>query len=168
MMRKIVCFCLVICLALGLFAQNVSSLKYRGLVDIEGGIAYNLNTAQTVSTNNMQFFSTVTTTHGIQMKQYYVGLGVGYMHSYRDKENIYPMYGAFRYTYDKVQLKPFADVRLGIVYDPYWISKVQKYGAISIGVEVYKKLQVGCRASIFSRPSRYFTANASVVLGYAF
>ena len=168
MMKKIVSLFITLCLAIGIFAQNESSLKYGGLVDLEGGIAYNLNTAQTVSTNNMQFFTTVTTTHGIQMKQCFVGLGVGYMHSYRDKENIYPIYGAFRYTWEKCRLKPFADVRMGVVYDSYWISKVQKYGAISIGVEVYKKLQVGCRASIFSRPSRYFTANASVVLGYAF
>lgn len=85
------------------------------------------------------------------------------MHSYRDNENIYPIYGAFSYTWRKVPLKPFADVRLGIVYDPYCNSKVQTYGAVGIGIEVYKKLQVGCRESIFSRPSRYFTANASVV-----
>ena len=167
-MGRIVCLCVVLCLTIGLFAQNMSSLKYQGFVDVEGGIAYNLNTAQTVSTNNMQFFTTVSTTHGIQIKQCFVGLGVGYMHSYRDKENMYPAYGAFRYTYDKVRLKPFADVRLGIVYDPYWISKVQTYGAISIGAEVYKKLQIGCRASVFTRPSRYFTANASVVLVYKF
>lgn len=168
MKRKIVCLCTALCLTVMLSAQDEVLLKYRGFMDLEGGIAYNLNTAQTVSTNNMQFFTTVTTTHGIQMKQYFVGLGVGYMHSYRDKENIYPMYGAFRYTYDKVRLKPFADVRLGIVYDPYWISRVQTYGALSIGVEVCKKFHIGCRASIFSRPSRYFTTNASFVLGYAF
>lgn len=168
MMRKIVCLCVALCLTVGLAAQNVQSLKYRGLMDLEGGIAYNLNTAQTVSTNNMQFFTTITTTHGIHMSQCFVGFGVGYMHSYRDKENIYPVYGAFRYTYDKVRLKPFADVRLGIVYDSYWISKVQAYGTVSIGFELYKKMQVGCKATIFSRPSRYFTANASVVLGYAF
>lgn len=168
MKGKIVCLCMALCLTVGLSAQNVSSLNYKGFVDMEGGIAYNLNTAQTVSTNNMQYFSTITTTHGIQMRQCFVGLGVGYMHSFRDKENIYPMYGAFRYVWETVRMKPFADVRLGLVYDPYWITKVQKYGAISIGVEVYKNLQAGCRASIFSRPSRYFTANASVVLGYSF
>ena len=92
MMKKIVSLFITLCLAIGIFAQNESSLKYGGLVDLEGGIAYNLNTAQTVSTNNMQFFTTVTTTHGIQMKQCFVGLGVGYMHSYRDKENIYPIW----------------------------------------------------------------------------
>lgn len=159
---------MALCLAIGLFAQNGSSLKYRGFVDMENGIAYNLNTAQMVSTNNMQFYSSVTTTHGIQLKQCFLGLGVGYYHSYRDKENIYPVYGAFRYTWDKVQLKPFADVRLGIAYDPYWISKVQAYGAISLGVKLYKNIQLGCRATVFSRPSRYFTANASLVLGYVF
>ena len=116
----------------------------------------------------MQFFSSITTTHGVQLKQCFVGLGVGYYHSYRDKENIYPIYGAFRYNWDRVKLKPFADVRLGIAYDPYWFSKVQAYGAIGLGIEVYKKIQLGCRATIFSRPSRYFTANASVVLGYEF
>ena len=167
-MRRIISSIFFLCLTNVLWAQDVSSLEYKGFVDLETGIAYNLNTAQTVSINNMQFFTTVTTTHGVQMKQYFVGIGVGYMHSYMDQENIYPVYGAFRYTYDKVRLKPFADVRFGIVYDPDWISKVQTYGAVSIGLEVYKKLQVGCRASVFSRPSRYFTANASVVLGYSF
>ena len=97
-----------------------------------------------------------------------MGLGVGYMHSYRDEENIYPMFGAFRYDWTDVNWKPFADVRLGIVYDPYWISKVQKYGAVSIGVDLYKNILLGCRASIFRRPSRYFTANASIVLEYSF
>lgn len=41
-------------------------------------------------------------------------------------------------------------MRLGIVYDPYRISKVQKQGAISLGVEFYAKLQVSCRASILA------------------
>lgn len=167
-MKRLLCFCLLLSLGVLLHAQDNLALKYRGMVDMEGGIAYNLNTAQTVSTNNMQFFSSITTTHGVQLKQCFVGLGVGYYHSYRDKENIYPIYGAFRYNWDRVKLKPFADVRLGIAYDPYWFSKVQAYGAIGLGIEVYKKIQLGCRATIFSRPSRYFTANASVVLGYEF
>jgi hypothetical protein len=93
---------------------------------------------------------------------------VWYMHTYRDNENIYPAYEAFRYTWRNFRLKPYADMCLGIVYDPYWISKVHTYGTISIGVGAYNNLQVGCRASIFSRTSRYFSANASVVLGYAF
>lgn len=167
-MKRIVSLCVAICMAVMLYAQNDVQHRYRGMVDMEGGIAYNLNTAQTVSTNNMQFFSTITTTHGIQVNQYFVGVGVGYMHSYWDKENIYPVYGAFRSTWEKLQLKPFADVRLGIAYDPYWISKVQAYGAVSLGMELYKNIQLGCRATVFSRPSRYFTANASVVIGYAF
>lgn len=168
MMKRTITACLVFCFTVVLYAQNESQLKYKGLVDIETGIAYNLNTAQNVSTNNMQLFSSITTTHGVQWKQYFVGIGAGYYHSYRDDENIYPIFGAFRYNWEKVKLKPFVDLRLGIVYDPYWITKVQMYGAINMGVEMYKKIQLGCRVSIFSRPSRYFTANAAVVLGYAF
>lgn len=167
-MKRIVSLCVAICMAVVLHAQDDVLLMYRGMVEMEGGIAYNLNTAQTVSTNNMQFYSSVTTTHGIQLKQCFLGLGVGYYHSYRDKENIYPVYSTFRYAWKKLQLKPFADVRLGIAYDPYWISKVQAYGAVSLGMELYKNIQLGCRATVFSRPSRYFTANASVVIGYAF
>ena len=167
-MRRVVSLCLGMCLAMVLHAQNESKLKYRGLVDIESGVAYNLNTAQTVSSNNMQFFSSITTTHGVQLNQCFVGMGVGYYHSFRDDENIYPIFGSFRYDWKDVKLNPFADLRLGVAYDPYWISKVQAYGAISFGVEFYKKMQLGCRASIFSRPSRYFTVNAAVVLGYVF
>lgn len=167
-MKRIVSLCLAICMAVVLHAQNDAPLKYLGMLDMDGGIAYNLNTAQTVSTNNMQFYSSVTTTHGIQLKQYFLGLGLGYYHSYRDKENVYPLYGAFRYSWDKEQLKPFVDVRLGIAYDPYWISEVQAYGTLGVGFELYKNIQLGCRATIFSRPSRYFTANASLMIGYAF
>ena len=167
-MKRIVSLCMAFCMAVVLYAQNGAPVKYKGMVDIEGGISYNLNTAQTVSTNNMQFYSSVTTTHGIQLKLCFLGLGIGYYHSYRDKENIYPVYGSFYYTWDKVQLKPFADVRLGIVYDPYWIRKEQAYGAVSLGGQLYKNIQLGFRATVFSRPSRYFTANSSVVLGYAF
>lgn len=167
-MRRIICLYLFLCLASGIWAQGINGLKYKAFVDFESGIAYNLNTAQTVSTNNMQIFTTLTTTHGVQLKQCFVGLGVGYMHSYRDEENIYPLFAALRYDWTNMKWKPFVDVRLGIVYDPYWISKVQKYGAVSIGIELYKNIQLGCRASIFSRPSRYFTANTSIVLGYSF
>lgn len=168
MIRRIVSLCLVLLFAALLHAQDESRLKYKGFVDIESGMAYNLNTAQTVSTNNMQYFSSVTTTHGVQLKPCFVGIGVGYYHSFRDDENIYPIFGAFRYDWKNVKLKPFTDLRLGIVYDPYWISKVQAYGAIGLGVELYRKVQLGCMASIFSRPSRYFTANVALVLGYAF
>ena len=166
-MKRISCLSLVLCIAVFLYAQK-DFVKYKGFVDLESGIAYNLNTAQTVSINNMQFLSSVTTAHGVQLKQCFFGLGVGYYHSFRDKENIYPVFGAFRYTWEKVKLKPFADVRLGIAYDPVWISKIQLYGAISLGIKLYKNFHLGTRAYIFSRPSRYFTANSALILGYSF
>ena len=168
MMKRIISLCLFLCVAIAIKAQDINDMKYKGFADLEIGIAYNFNTAQLVSTNNMQLFSTITTTHGIQLKQCFVGVGVGYIHSCRDKENIFPMFCAFCYDWKDMKRKPFTDVRLGIVYDSYWISKVQGYGAISLGVELYKSIQMGCRAAIFSRPSRYFTANASVVLRYSF
>ena len=150
------------------FAQNGSPNKgYRGYLDIAVGDAYNLNTAQKISTNNMQWYGEITTTHGYVMKNWFVGGGIGYYHSFRDKENMYPIYAAGRYTFEDVKLKPYIEARAGIVYDPYWIEKVQKYGALGAGVKVYKGLQTGVRLSIFSRPSRYFTANAAVVLTYA-
>lgn len=166
MINRFICLCVVFCLAVVLQAQN--NFKYRGEVDVEGGVAYNLNTAQTISTNNMQFYSSVTTSHGVQFKQFFIGLGAGYYHSYRDKENIYPVFGAFRYNWDNVKLRPFVGLRLGIAYDPYWISKVQKYGAVSLGFKLNKKFLLGCRGTVFSRPSRYFTANAALVLTYVF
>ena len=116
----------------------------------------------------MQWYTEVSTTHGYVIKNWFVGAGAGYYHSYRDKENMYPFYLAGRYTLEDTKIKPYLDVRGGIVYDPYWISKVQAYGALSAGLKVYKGLQVGLRATVFSRPSRYFTANAAVVISYAF
>lgn len=151
------------------FAQEKDSNNgYRGYVDFALGDAYNVNTAQTVSTNNMQCYSEITITHGYVLKNWFVGAGVGYYHSFRDKENMYPIYAAGRYTFGKVKLSPFIEARAGVVYDPYWIEKVQKYGMMSIGVNVNKVLQVGLRGELFSRPSRLFTANAAVVFSYAF
>lgn len=141
---------------------------YKGYVDFAIGDAYNLNTAQTVSTNNMQWYSMISTTHGYQIKNWFVGAGLGYYHSYRDKENMYPLYLAGRYTFNKTLLMPYVEARTGIVYDQYWISKIQAYGALSVGIKVYGGFQVGLRGSVFSRPSRYFTANAAFVISYAF
>ncbi len=150
-----------------LISKGGSPFKgYRGYVDLGLGDAYNFNTDQKISTNNMQWYSEISTTHGYVMNNWFVGAGIGYYHSYRDKENMYPFYAAGRYTFGQ-KLKPYIEARVGIVYDPYWIEKVQKYGALSVGVRVYKGLQVGLRASVFSRPSRYFTVNAAVILSYA-
>lgn len=141
---------------------------YRGYFDLAVGDAYNLNTAQTISTNNMQWYSMLSTTHGYQLKNWFVGAGVGYYHSYRDKENMYPFYAAGRYTFRNVKIKPYIGLRAGIMYDPLWVEKVQKYGALSAGLCIYKGFQAGIRMSVFSRPSRYFTANAAVVISYEF
>lgn len=150
-------------------AQDGKSANgYRGYVDFAVGDAYNFNTDQKISTNNMQWYSMFSTTHGYVMKNWFVGAGVGYYHSYRDKENMYAFYAAGRYTFEKAKIKPYIEARAGIIYDPLWIEKVQKYGALSVGVSVYKGLQVGLIGSIFSRPSRFFTANTAVVIGYSF
>lgn len=141
---------------------------YRGYVDFALGDAYNLNTAQTISTNNMQLYSMLSTTHGYKMNDWFVGGGVGYYHSFRDGENMYPVYAAGRYTFGQVKMNPYIEMRAGIICDPRWVYPVQAYGALGAGMNVYKKLQVGVRFSCFSRPSRYFTANAAIVLIYAF
>ena len=165
MKRYIVLYTCFMCV---FYLSAQDSKGYKGYVDFAVGDAYNLNTAQTISTNNMQWYTMISTTHGYQMKDWFVGAGLGYYHSYRDKENMYPFYLAGRYTFNKVKVKPYIEARAGIMYDPYWIEKVQKYGALSVGIKAYKGFQVGLRGSIFSRPSRYFTANAAVVIGYAF
>lgn len=167
-MKKIVILFFFFLLFASMYAQSGVYKGYRGYFDVAIGDAYNLNTAQTVSTNNMQWYAEITTTHGYVIKNWFVGAGVGYYHSFRDKENMYPIYLAGRYTFEGTKIKPYIDVRGGIVYDPYWISKIQAYGSLSAGLKVYKGLQVGLRLSVFSRPSRYFTANAAVVIGYAF
>ena len=168
-MKKISILFLFSLLIVPMFAQNESHYKgYRGYVDVAIGDAYNFNTAQTISTNNMQWYAEITTTHGYVINNWFVGAGVGYYHSFRDKENMYPLYVAGRYTFEGVKIKPYIDARAGVVYDPYWINQVQAYGAIGAGINVYKGLQVGLRATVFSRPSRYFTANAAVVISYAF
>lgn len=149
------------------YGQNVRN-GYRGYVELGLGDAYSFNTAQLVSTNNMQFYSILSTTHGYEMKNWFIGGGIGYYHSFRDGENIYPIYAAGRYTFNNTRLKPYIETRAGIVYDPKWVSPAQAYGALGGGVIFYKRFQAGLRLSLFSRPSRYFTANAAVVISYMF
>ncbi len=140
---------------------------YRGFVDFALGDAYNFNTNQKISTNNMQWYSMISTTHGYQMKKWFIGGGAGYYHSFRDKENMYPVYAAGRYTFRNVKMTPYVEARAGIIYDPNWAKeKVQKYGALGAGVNAYKRLLVGIRMSAFSRPSRYFTANCGIVISF--
>lgn len=168
-MRKIVLlFLCLVCTLLADAQEVVSSNGYRGYVDLAIGDAYNFNTDQKISTNNMQLYNMVSTTHGYVIKNWFVGGGIGYYHSFRDTENMYPVYAAGRYTFEKVKSNLYIEARAGIMYDPRWVETTQKYGALFCGIEVYKGLQVGIRGSIFSRPSRYFTANAAVVMSYAF
>lgn len=148
--------------------KGENSNGYKGFIDFAVGDAYNLNTAQTISTNNMQWYTEITTTHGYMINHWFVGAGIGYYHSYRDKENMFPFYAAGGYTFEKAKVKPFLEVRVGIIFDPLWFEKVQAYGAFSVGIDVYKGLQLELRGSIFGRPSRFFTANAAFVIGYAF
>lgn len=167
-MKRIVLLFFCFLLLAPLYAQSGESHKgYRGYFDVAVGDAYNLNTAQTISTNNMQWYGKISTTHGYVLNNWFVGAGVGYYHSYRDKENMYPIYAAGRYTFENVKVKPYIEARAGIIYDPLWVEKVQKYGALGAGIDVFKGLKVGLRGSIFSRPSRYFTANAAFVVSYA-
>lgn len=144
-----------------------SNKGYRGYMDFALGDAYNVNTAQIISTNNMQWYSMISTIHGYAMNHWFLGGGLGYYHSFRDKENMYPIFAVGRYTFAKVKLNPYIESRVGIIYDPHWVSKIQEYGAVSAGMNIYKGLQIGLRMSIFSRPSRYFTASAAVVVSYA-
>lgn len=167
MKRFVLLFFCFACFRMANSQEFVSSNGYRGYVDLAIGDAYNFNTDQQISTNNMQWYNMISTTHGYVLKNWFVGAGVGYYHSYRDKENMCPIYVAGRYTFEKTKIKPYIEARAGIMYDPLWIVKVQKYGALSVGVKVYKSFQVGLRGSVFSRPSRYFTANAAVVVSYA-
>ena len=115
-MKKIALFFCLICFSVTNAQEKNSTKEYRGFVDFVVGDAYNLNTAQTVSTNNMQWYSMISTTHGYQLKNWYVGAGVGYYHSYRDKENVYPIYVAGRYNFETSKIKPFIEVRAGIMY----------------------------------------------------
>ena len=147
---------------------EIKNQGYSGYVDFAVGDAYNLNTAQTVSSNNMQWYTMISTTHGYVINNWFVGAGLGYYHSFRDNENIFPFYAAGRYTFENTKAQPFLEARAGIMYDPLWIQKVQAYGALSVGLNIYKGLQIDLRGSILGRPSRFFTANAAIVIGYTF
>ena len=166
-MKKILLVCLL-CMPFSIVKGGEPNKGYRGYLDFALGDAYNFNTAQKVSTNNMQLYSMLSTTHGYALKNWFVGGGVGYYHSFRDKENMYPVYAAGRYTFRSAKLSPYIESRGGIVYDPHWVHKVQAYGTLGIGMNVYHRIQAGLMLSMFSRPSRYFTANAAVVVSYEF
>lgn len=146
--------------------KKETPIKYLGVAEVSAGVAYNLNTSETISTNNMQMLWAFSTSHGFVYKGLFGGLGFGYNHSQRDKENMYLIYTDIRYAFEKCKLAPFIGVKGGIIYDPYWIEKVKPYGAVGINVNVYKALCFGLEGSVFARPSRHFTANAFVVVGY--
>lgn len=163
----------IVVLLVGLtWVSNVSAgdlnWRYRGYVDVSLGDAYNLNTSQLISTNNMQFYYMISSSHGVAVNNWFVGGGVGYYHSYRDKEDMYPIYAVGRYIFERVKSNPYLETRGGIIYDPFWERKIQVYGSLGTGIEIYKGIQFGIRLSIFSRPSRFFTANATIGLGYSF
>ena len=166
-MKKVLLILVLIGFSMAIARAGEPNKGYKGYMDVTLGDAYNFNTNQLVSTNNMQLCSVISTTHGYQVKNWFVGGGLGYYHSFRDKENMYPVFAVGRYTFGNVKLNPYIETRAGIVYDPHWVHKVQAYGAVSGGVSVYKRLQVGLRLSVFSRPSRYFTVNGEVGVSYA-
>lgn len=144
-----------------------ANVPYRGYVDFALGDAYNINTAQIISTNNMQLYGMTTTTHGVVLKNWFLGLGIGYYRSFRDKENMYPVFVVGRYTVEKKAVNPYIEARSGIVYDPFWERKKQIYGTLGTGVSLHKNIQLGVRLSMFSR-SRFFTANAAFAVSYSF
>ena len=168
MWKQLFLFLCILCWTSTPARGGQTSKGYKAYIDVSLGDAYNFNTAQLISTNNMQLYSMVSSTHGYQFDEWFIGGGVGYYHSFRDGENMYPLYAAGRYSFDTERLKPSIGMRAGIVYDPRWVSKVQAYGALSTGVTMYKRLQVGLRLSLFSRPSRFFTANAAFVFSFEF
>lgn len=160
---------LMVCSASAQGVENVDkALRYKGFVELGVGAAYNLNTAQTVSTVNMQTLWAVQTSHGVTYRGWFGGLGLGYHHSQRDSEDMYLTYGDVRYCFEKCRLAPAIGVKGGIIWDPYWIEKVQTYGALSASLRVYDRIRVGMEGSVFTRPSRHFTANAAVVVSYEF
>lgn len=139
---------------------------YRGYIDFELGDEYNFNTSQLINFNNMQLYSVLSSSHGFQLKNWYVGGGVGYYHSFRDKENMFPLFVACEYSFGKDRMNPIIDTRVGIIYDRYWIQRVQAYGSVGVNYYMRKGFQMGIRLTLFSRPSRFFTANAAFVLRY--
>ena len=168
---------LIICLitALSVFALNAQNADigdracgYRGIVELGVGAAYNVNTAQVISTLNMQPLWAIFTSHGVKYKGLFGGVGFGYNLSQRDKENMYLAFSDVRYSFEKCKLAPSIGVKGGIIYDAHWIEKVKPYGAIGVNVDVYNGLSVGVEGSIFSRPARHFTANVFFVVSYSF
>lgn len=141
---------------------------YRGFVNLAFGNAYNFNTAKLISTYNMQLYGMLSTIHGYQWNNWFLGNGVGYYYSFRDKETMYPLFVVGRYSFSDVKLSPFCETRAGLIYDPRWVEPIQVLGSLCAGVNVYKDLQIGLRLSVFSRPSRLFTTNAAIAFGYSF
>lgn len=144
-----------------------SSMSYKGFVEVGGGSAYNLNTAQTVSTVNLQALLAVSTIHGVSYKNWFGGLGLGYYNPQRDNENQFLVFADTRYIFCKNKIKPAYGLKIGIIYDSGWIEKTQKYMALNGSFRLDEKLRLGLEASLFSRPSRHFTTNALVVVCYA-
>lgn len=164
---------LITCLsAFVLNAQNTGlgdrAIGYRGIVELGIGAAYNVNTAQTISSLNLQPLWAVSTSHGVKYKGLFGGVGIGYNFSQRDNEKMCLAFGDVRYCFEKCKLAPSVGVKAGMIFDHYWVEKVKPYGAMAVNVDVCKGLRVGVEGSIFSRPARHFTANGICVVSCSF
>lgn len=171
-MKKLI-VCLVAALSFcSLKAQDANyeeiSVRYRGIVELGVGAAYNVNTAQTLSSLNMQPLWAVSTSHGVKYKGLFSGVGIGYNFSQRDNEKMCLAFGDVRYCFEKCKLAPSVVVKAGMIFDHYWVEKVKPYGAMGVNVDVCKGLRVGVEGSIFSRPARHFTANGICVVSCSF
>ena len=166
MKRLLVLFFMIVGISVMVVKGGEPFKGYQGYVAGSLGIAYNPTATEMISTTNTQMYTEFSTTHGYRLNSFLVGAGFGYYRSFRDKENMYSVFTAGRYTLEDTELCPYIETRAGIVYDPFWVRAIQPFGALSFGIKVHKKIQAGLRLSMFSRPGRFFTANTAVELSY--
>lgn len=160
-----------------LSAQNYLSSEvkpHRVHLLIEGDVGgdfYRSPDSPLYKTN--QWFYAGTLTLGYKFNPVlFAGLGVGIRHCENDQKTSFPLaasflaYGSGRYVFPNVKLKPYLDLRGGVVVYPKWNSFIKPYAAFGGGIHLLPRITVGGRFSWCGTLDNRHTTELSFNIGF--
>lgn len=160
-----------------LFARNLfaTELKPRGahlLIEGDvGGDFYRSPNSPLYRTNQLFYTGTITVGYSFNPR-FFLGIGGGIRHCENDQKTSFPIaasflaYGSGRYFFSDVKLRPFADVRGGVVVYPKWNSFIKPYAAIGGGVHILPRLSIGGRFAWCGTLDNRHTTELSLFIGF--
>ena len=160
-----------------LFAQNIisSELKSCGahlLIEGDvGGDFYRSPSSPLYSTNQLFYAGTIELGYSFN-PHFFAGMGGGIRHCENDQKTSFPIaasflaYGSGRYIFSDVKLRPFADVRGGVVVYPKWNGFIKPYAAIGGGVHLLPRITTGGRFAFCGTLDNRHTTELSIFIGF--